>query len=168
MKKIMYAGFLCMVLALTGCKKRYVSPLETPIMTKAAEDKEYDFDYIQMNNDVIETLQDQEVFSYLKNLDISGDNDKKEIVLEAEITENVSEDAIEFFLSEATKAIVDAAHTQDFRIDEWTDDGFGNLFDIFSYKIKVTCNGKIEREENLDAGDSVPFDTTLTLEQVIG
>lgn len=157
-----------MVLAFTGCKKRYVSPMEKPNMTKAAEDKEYDFDFVQINNDVIESLQDQEIYGFVKSIDVSGDNDNKVISLNIEIEDNVTDDAVELLLTDATKAIIDAANTQDLRIDRYTEDDFGNLFNLYSYNIKVTCGEETVREENFEKGDSVPFDPSLTIENVIG
>ena len=168
MKKILFVVLCMAILSATGCRKRYVSPLETPIMTLAPEDREYVLDFDQLNNDVIETLQEKGMFEFVKDLDISGDNDKKEIVLNADITENVSESAIEYFLTEATKAIVDAASTQDFRITMYTEEDFGNLFEKYAYKYKVTCGEEVIVDETIEIGDSVPFDPTLTIENVIG
>ena len=168
MKKILFVVLCMAILSATGCRKRYVSPLETPILTLAPEDREYVLDFDQLNNDVIDTLQEKGMFEFVKDLDISGDNDKKEIVLKADITENVSEIAIEYFLTEATKAIVDAASTQDFRITMYTEEDFGNLFEKYAYKYKVTCGEEVIVDETIEIGDSVPFDPSLTLENVIG
>ena len=168
MKKILFVVLCMAILSATGCRKRYVSPLETPIMTLAPEDREYVLDFDQLNNDVIDTLQEKGMFEFVKDLDISGDNDKKEIVLKADITENVSEIAIEYFLTEATKAIVDAASTQDFRITMYSEEDFGNLFEKYAYKYKVTCGEEVKVDETIAIGGSVPFDPSLTLENVTG
>ena len=169
MRKIYIVGVLCLtIFAATGCKKSYVSPLETPNVTLAPEDKAYTFEFDQMNNEVIETLQDEEVFGFVKDMDVSGNNETKEIVLTVDIMENVSENALEYLLTEATKAIVDAARTQDYRITEYSDEDFGNLFEKFGYKYKVTCGDEVIVEEELAIGDSVPFDPSLTFEQVLG
>ncbi len=159
---------LALILTTTGCKKRYVSPLEKPNMTKAAEDQAYEFDFDQINNDVIDSLQEERIYSFVKDLEISGDNGTREIDLNIDIEENVSEDAIEFLLTDCTKAIVDAANTQDLRIDVYTNDSFGNLFDLYAFNYKVTCGDIIVREENLNIGDSVPFDPSMSFEQVVG
>lgn len=168
MKKLIGSVIICSAVLFSGCGKRYVSPLETPSMTKAAEDQAYEFDFDQLNNDVIESLQDEEIYSFVNDLSISGDNGNKEIVLEIDIKDNVLPDAIEMLLADSTKVIVDSAHTQDFRIDECTTDSFGNLFDMYSYHCVVKCGDQIVREENIKAGESVPFDPGMTFEQVIG
>ncbi|MBE6004418.1 MAG: hypothetical protein E7232_10115 [Lachnospiraceae bacterium] len=168
-KKFFVLGLICtMTVSFSGCKKRYVSPMEEPNMTRAPEDKEYEFDFVQINNDVIESLQDQEIYSFVKSVDVTGDNDNKEINLNIDIEENVSDDAIELLLTDATKAIIDAANTQDLRIDRYTEDEFGNLFNLYSYNVKVTSGEEVVREENLNKGDSVPFDPSMTIENVIG
>ena len=168
MKKLLFAVLCLAILSASGCKKRYVSPLETPIMTLAPEDKEYVLDFDQLNNDVIDALQDKEIFGFVKNVEVSGDNDNKEIVLNADITDNVSDIAIEYFLTEATKAIVDAASTQDFRITMYSEEDFGNLFEKYAYKYKVTCGEEVKVDETIAIGGSVPFDPSLTLENVTG
>ena len=168
MRKI-YIVILCLaVLSATGCKKKYVSPLEEPITTLAPEDKPYVLDFDQMNNDVIDALQEKQVFGFLKDIDVTGDNDNKEIVLNADITDNVSTDAIDLFMTEATKAIADAASTQDFRITSYNDEDFGNLFEKYTFKYKITCGEEVIADETIGIGDSVPFDPTLTIENVIG
>lgn len=169
MTKLYLAVLMCAMMVLSGCsKKRYVSPLETPSMTEASEDAAYEFDFDQMNNDVIDSLQSEGIYSFVKDLAVYGDNDKKEISLEIAIDDNVSYDAVELLLTDATKAIVDEAHTQDFRIDNWDDSGFGNLFDLYSFKYKVTCGEETVRQEEIAAGESVPFDPTLNMERVVG
>lgn len=169
MRKICILGLLCLtILSAAGCKKKYVSPLETPNVTQAPEDKPYEFEFDQMNNDVIDTLQGEEVFEFIKDLDVSGNNETKEIVLTVDIMDNVSEDALEYMLTEATKAIVDAASTQDYRITGYTDEDFGNLFEKYAFKYKVTAGDEVVVEETVEIGDSVPFDPSLTFEQVLG
>lgn len=168
MRKIIYVVALCTTIVMAGCKKGYVSPLETPSMTKAAEDRPYSFDYDQINNDVIDSLQDKGIYTFVKSLSVSGNDDAKEIQLDVDVIDDVSEEALELFLTDATKAIIEAANTQDLRIDSWTKDGFGNLFDMFSYKYRVTCGDTTLIEESLKAGDSVPLDPEITIEQVMG
>lgn len=168
-KAIYVLTMICSALVMTSCnKKRYTPPAETPALTKAADEAPYSFDFDQLNNDVIEDLQEKNIYNFVKDLSISGDNDNKEIVLNIDITENVSGDAVLFLLTDTTKAIVDGAHTQDFRIDEYNDDGFGNLFDMYSYSYKVSCGEEIVIEETVKAGESVPFDSSLTIENVMG
>ncbi len=169
MRKIYIAILICLtVLASTGCKEKYVSPLEKPDMTLAAADAAYNLDFDQLNNDVLDTLQDKEIYGFVKDMEVSGDNGAMEIYYNVDIEENVSENALELLLTDATRAIVDAANTQDFRIDTYTDDGFGNLTDVYSLNLTVRCGDETVSEIKIAKGESIPFDPTLTIESVIG
>ncbi len=169
MRKIIFVILVCFTfLSSTGCKASYVSPLETPDVTKAADDAAYDLDYNQLNNDVIDTLQDKEIYGFVKDMELTGDNGAMEINFNAEIMENVSDDATELFLTDATKAIVDGACTQDFRFEGYTNDSFGNLSSIYGLNLTVRCGDEIVKEYKIAKGESIPFDPTLTIENVIG
>ena len=169
MRKIIIAILACLtILATTGCKEKYVSPLEKPDMTKAAENTAYNLDFDQLNNDVLDTLQEKEIYGFVKEMDVSGDNGSMVINYSVNIEDNVSNDAIELLITDAAKAIVDAANTQDFRIENYTEDSFGNLSDIYSLNFTVMCGEETVKEYNIEKGDSIPFDPTLTIENVIG
>ncbi len=153
---------------LSACKPTYKSPLESPAVTKAAEDADYKLDFEQMEEDIGVSIQDAKVYTFIKNYKLDGDNESKTINVTFDISENVSEDAIEVLLTEVSRLIVDEAHMQDFRIDNCTDDSFGNLFDLYSYNYKVTCNGEEIVNNFIDKGESLPFDPSLTIDNIIG
>ncbi len=169
MRKFYIVILLCLaVLSATACKKRYVSPLETPDVTKAAAEASYDLDFDQLNNDVLEALQAKEIYGFVKDMEVTGDNGTMEINYNVDIEENVTDDATELLLTDAVKAIVDAACTQDFRFEGYTNDSFGNLTDIYGLNLTVKCGGEIVKEYKIAKGDSLPFDPTLSIENVIG
>ena len=169
MRKIYIAILVCLtMLASTGCKEKYVSPLEAPDMTLAAADAAYNLDFDQLNNDVLDTLQEKEIYGFVKEMEITGDNEVMEINYNVEIEENVSDDAVELLLTDAVRAIVDAANTQDFRIESYSDENFGNLSDIYNINLLVKCGDETVKEYKIEKGESIPFDPTLTLENVIG
>ncbi len=169
MRKIYIAILVCMtVFASTGCKEKYVSPLEKPDMTLAAADAAYNLDFDQLNNDVLETLQDKEIYGFVKEMEVTGDNGTMEINYNVEIEDNVSEDAVQLLLTDAIRAIVDAANTQDFRIENYSGESFGNLSEIYSLNLVVKCDEETIKEYNIAKGDSIPFDPSLTIENVIG
>lgn len=169
MRKIFIAILACLtIFASTGCKASYVSPLETPDVTKAADDASYDLDFDQLNNDVIDALQEKEIYGFVKDMEVIGDNGAMEINFNAEIVEGVTDDATELLITDAVKAIVDGACTQDFRFEGYTNDGFGNISNIYSLNLTVKCGDEIVKEYKIAKGDSIPFDPTLTIENVIG
>jgi len=169
MRKIFIAILVCLtVLYSTACKASYVSPLETPDVTLAAADASYDLDFNQLNNDVLDTLQGKEIYGFVKDMDVSGDNGSMEINFNAEIEENVSDEATELLLTDAAKAIIDGASTQDFRIEGYTNESFGNLSDIYNINFTVKCGDATVKEYHIKKGESIPFDPTYTIENVIG
>ncbi len=169
MRKIYIAILVCLaVISVTACKESYVSPLETPDVTKAAEDASYDLDFDQLNNDVLDTLQGKEIYGFVKDMEVTGDNGAMEINFNAEIVEGVSDEATEILLTDATKAIVDGACTQDFRFEGYTDEGFGNLSSIYGLNMTVKCGEEVVKEYKIAKGESIPFDPTLSIENVIG
>ena len=169
MRKIYFVILTCLtVLSLTACKEKYVSPLEKPDMTLAASDAAYNLDFDQLNNDVLDSLQEKDIYGFVKEMEVNGDNGAMEINYNVDIEENVSDDAIDLLLTDATKAIVDAAYTQDFRIEGYTDESFGNLSEIYSLNLTVKCDGKTVKEYKIAKGESIPFDPTLTIDNVIG
>ncbi len=169
MRRIYTIILICLIiLATTGCKEKYVSPLEKPDMTKAAADAAYDLDFDQLNNDVLDTLQDKNIYGFVKEMEVTGDNSGMEINYKVDIEENVSDDAVELLLTDAARAIVDAANTQDFRIESYSDENFGNLSDIYNINLLVKCGDETVKEYKIEKGESIPFDPTLTLENVIG
>lgn len=169
MRKIYIAILACLtILAATGCKAGYVSPLETPDVTLADADASYDLDFDQLNNDVIDALQEKEIYSFVKEMEVTGDNGSMEINFNAEIMDNVTDDATELLLTDAVKAIVDGACTQDFRFEGYTNDEFGNLTSIYGLNMTVKCGDEIVKEYKIAKGESIPFDPSLNIDNVIG
>ncbi len=169
MRKLFIVSLALMIIMLsTGCKEKYVSPLEKPDMNKAAPDAAYNLDFDQLNNDVLDTLQDKEIYGFVKDMEVSGDNGSMEINFNAEIEENVSDEATELLLTDAAKAIIDGASTQDFRIEGYTNESFGNLSDIYNINFTVKCGDATVKEYHIKKGESIPFDPTYTIENVIG
>ena len=168
MKRILVLCVMSLAVLLTSCKKRYVSPLETPSTTKAAEDAAYKIDFVQLHDDVLDYLEEKGIYSFVKDVDVSGDTDTKMVSLIVKIEENVSNEAIELLLTDSTKAIVDGLHTQDLRIDTFTENDFGNMMNVFTYSYKVYNDNEVIIDQTLNVGDSIPFDPKLSLETVMG
>ncbi|SEA56951.1 hypothetical protein SAMN05216349_11736 [Oribacterium sp. KHPX15] len=164
---------LCLILVmaqmalLCSCKPTYKSPLESPSVTKAPEDAPYNFDFEQMEEDVGTNIKSANMYGFIKDFILTGDNDTQKITVNFVIEENVTESAIELLLTDTMRFIVDEAQMQDFRIDEYTDEDFGNLSNIYGIDLIVKCNNEVITEYNIAKGESVPFDPTLTIENII-
>lgn len=143
-------------LSLSACKPTYQTKLESPALTTAPESKEIRLDFDQIHSDVVDTLND-DGYDFVKDLDLSGDNEKKEFLIRIEIMENVSEEALVLFLSELMKAVGNAARTQDFRYSEPDDESFGGVFEKYGVHIVIRQSGSADREIEVKAGESFPF-----------
>ena len=163
MKKILIMSVaLISALSMVACKPSYQAPVEAPDMTTMAADAPYDMDFIQLNNDVIDVLSRKvDVFPFIKNLDLDGDNGEKTIKVNIEIQQGVSDEAVQVLLSDVTKQIANNAYIQDFRLKKADNTQFGSVYDIYSYTYKVTCGDQVLYDETIPAGEEIPLDPSL-------
>lgn len=155
----MISMIVAVAASVSACKPSYEAPVADPVMTTMAADAPYDMDFIQLNNDLIDALsRKQDVFPFIKAIDLDGSNDDKTIRVDIDVQNGVSDEAIEVLLSEITKQIADAAYTQDFRLVKADDEQFGSVFDIYSYTYKVTCDDQVRFDETITAGGQIPLD----------
>lgn len=163
MKKFIILGVaVVMTLSVTACKPSYETPVADPVMTTAAADTPYDLDFIQLNNDVIESFSNtHDIFPFIKSLDIDGNNEGKKIEITVDIQQGVSDDAIRIFLSDVTKKVANNAYIQDFRLKKADDTQFGSVYDIYSYTYKVTSGGETLYDETIPAGSDIPLDPSV-------
>lgn len=161
-KLIMVCVVTTVALSISACKPSYQEQKVDPVMTTAPADQPYDIDFVQLNNDVIDSLSmKKDIFPFIKSVDIDGDNDKKQIVLNIDIQSGVSDEAVQVLLADVTKRIANNAYIQDFRLKKADDTQFGSVFDIYSYKYKVTCGQDTLYDQTVSAGDKIPLDPSF-------
>ena len=149
-------------ISVSACKPTYEAPVDDPIMTTAPADTPYDFDFDQLNDDVIDSFSKTHViFPFVKSMEISGDNSAKNISVDIDIQSGVADDAVKILLSDVTKKIADNAYIQDFRLKRADDTQFGSVFDIYSYTYKVTCGDDVVFDETIQPGDEIPLDPSM-------
>ena len=126
MKNLMIFGVTALVaLSVTACKPTYEAPVDDPVMTTAPADAPYEMDFDQLNDDVIDSFSKTHVvFPFVKSMEISGDNDTKNIEVDIDIQEGVADYAVQVLLSDVTKKIDNNAYIQDFRIKQADDTQF--------------------------------------------
>lgn len=148
--------------SVSACKPTYEAPVDDPIMTTAPADAPYDMDFDQLNDDVIDSFSKTHVvFPFVKSMEISGDNDGKNIEVDIDIQEGVADEAVQVLLSDVTKKIDNNAYIQDFRIKKADDTQFGSVYDIYSYTYKVTCDGETLYDETIQPGTEIPLDPSV-------
>lgn len=148
--------------SVSACKPTYKAPVDDPIMTTAPADAPYEMDFDQLNDDVIDSFSKTHVvFPFVKSMEISGDNDTKNIEVDIDIQEGVADYAVQVLLSDVTKKIDNNAYIQDFRIKQADDTQFGSVYDIYSYTYKVTCDGEMLYDETIQPGTEIPLDPSV-------
>ena len=163
MKNLMILGVVALAaLSVTACKPTYEVPVDDPIMTTAPADAPYEMDFDQLNDDVIDSFSKTHVvFPFVKSMEISGDNDTKNIEVDIDIQEGVADYAVQVLLSDVTKKIDYNAYVQDFRIKKPDDTQFGSVYDIYSYTYKVTCGEETLYDETIQPGMEIPLDPSV-------
>lgn len=148
--------------SVSACKPTYEAPVDDPIMTTAPADAPYEMDFDQLNDDVIDSFSKTHViFPFVKSMEISGNNDTKNIEVDIDIQESVADEAVQVLLSDVTKKIDNNAYIQDFRIKKADDTQFGSVYDIYSYTYKVTCGDATLYDMTINAGESIPLDPSV-------
>ena len=163
MKNFMILNVAVLVaLSVTACKPSYEAPVDDPIMTTAPADAPYEMDFDQLNDDVIDGFSKTHVvFPFVKSMEISGDNETKNIKVDIDIQPNVADYAVQVLLSDVTKKIDNNAYIQDFRIKQADDTQFGSVYDIYSYTYRVTCDGETLYDETIQPGTEIPLDPSV-------
>ena len=163
MKKMLILGVVIIsAMSMVSCKPSYEAPVEAPNMTTMAADAPYDMDFVQLNNDVIDVFSRKtDIFPFIKDLEIDGDNNEKTIAVSIDVHQGISDEAIQVLLSDVTKQIANNAYIQDFRLKKADDTQFGSVYDIYSYSYKVTSGGETLYDEAIPAGSEIPLDPSV-------
>lgn len=163
MNNLMILGVAVLAaLSVTACKPTYEVPVDDPVMTTAPADAPYEMDFAQLNDDVIDGFSKTHVvFPFVKSMEISGDNETKNIEVDIDIQPNVDDYAVQVLLSDVTKKIDNNAYIQDFRIKQADDTQFGSVYDIYSYTYKVTSGEETLYDETIQPGTQIPLDPSV-------
>lgn len=148
---------LCLMalLFLASCKPKY-GVNSAPNLTTAAADQVILIDFEQISDDVIESM-DPEDLPFVKNLTISGGNDTRMVEVHAEIVDNVSNEALVIFLDQLMREISNAAAVQDFRYSKSTDDSYGSFFQKYGvHYVIIKGEGAVE-DITVQLGERFPF-----------
>ena len=162
-----YSLLLCFMLmlacALTSCKPKYVSPLESP-RAEMPENAPQELDFVQMHNNVIEQFSGDETYMFVKALDINGSNEPKEISVEIEVMEKTADEAVEVFLSQLITAISQDACAQDMRYTAPDAESFGSVFDSYKLHYTVMRGAEIYLDEEIDTDTEIPVTPGLEID----
>ena len=138
-KKFLFLSILAACL-LCSCKPSYEVTPEDPDMETMSPDEPYDFDFVQINNDVLDYYSQSDmlkIFPFIRDIDI--------------------------LLSDITKQIGNEAQIQDFRLTTASSDSFGSVFELYNYTIKVTQGSDMLYDQTIDCshGENIPFEPSV-------
>lgn len=148
---------LCLMalLFLVSCKPKY-GKNSAPVMTTAAADQRILIDFAQIFDDVLDSMNPED-FPFVKNLTISGDNDSHMVEVQAEIMDNVSNDAIIIFLDQLMREISTAGAVQDFRYTKPTEDSYGSFFQSYGVHYVISKGEETVEDVTVQPGEAFPF-----------
>lgn len=159
MKNILYLVLACTIcISLTSCKPRYHTPVPDPLSVTIGADQVINIDFDQISNDVIETLSEKaQTYGFVKDLQISGTNDPKQVDITIEIMDDVSDDAIKLFMSDVLTQISEEACVQDSRYTEPSTDGLGSFYDSYAIHYEIKQGDADYENQTISAGETIPF-----------
>ena len=169
-KKIKIIVLLCVAAILFSCKEsaKDYSELNVEAPHTEINTTDYNLDFIELHNYVIDSLQAEETpFFYIVEggIDIDGDNKEKTISVKCKCLDNCTENDIDLFYSMVLNYIGAGATQQDFRFKTPTvsSDGvyqdFGTVVD--EYNLKLYCeteSGKVIYDLFIKKGDKIPIE----------
>lgn len=155
---------------LVSCKPSYEVPVESPNTETSSADTPYNIDFVQINNEIINTFQTedhQKIFPFITDLEIDGNNDDKIINLNLSVIKNTSSEAILKLMSALTIQISNEAHVQDFRFSHPTESDFGSFFTVYSYHYTIKRGEDIFLDETIKQNATIPFDASQDFDTII-
>ncbi|NWO20741.1 hypothetical protein HW273_02320 [Oribacterium sp. oral taxon 102] len=154
---------LCLTL-LAACKPRYQAQVQDPRATIAADAPQV-LDFDQIHNDIVERYSDNEAYGFIKNMDISGSNDApKTIRISMDCVEEVSDEALDIFMSLLLQSISEEAIVQDSRYTGPTEDSFGSVYDSYDIQYRISRGDTVYQDTVISAGENIPFPAGVSLE----
>lgn len=159
MKKIIaIAVCIAAVLILNACV-----PTEKTEINAAPEKLEgpVEFDFVQIHNDVMTLFEGCDMYAFVNDLDISGDNRNKTVTVTAVIPVEMDDEAHNVFAAAVLRRISDAAAFQDYRISGSSDQDMGGFWKEFGCQMTFYADtengeqGEILREIVFGAGEEI-------------
>lgn len=168
-KKLIVLNLFFVLCLLASCKKTVdYSKIKTTAPELRQLPGKYEIDFLEMHNYVIDSLQSETTpFFYIVNgkFDISGDNEKKEIVVKCTCLDGCVQDDVDLFFSYVLNLMSINASEQDYKYKAPTmsDDGtytdFGTVFNSFNLRLFADKeSGGILRDTYIVKGEKIPID----------
>lgn len=135
----------------------------------------YEIDFVEMHNFVIESLQSRLTpYYFIVNgkFDISGDNEKKEIVVKCTCLNGSTTQDVDLFFSDVLNLMAFNASEQNYKykVPSTSSDGtymdFGTFFNDFDLRLYAdTESSEILRDTYVKRGETIPIDPRYMMEE---
>ena len=174
-KFLVIVSILILTLCFVGCKKeeKIIYSQETP-ETGIIENKEPEFDFVEMHNYVIDTISSRaNPFFFIEEgkFDVSGTNDPKVIKVTCTCTNGTTEQDVNLFFSLVLNTIGFNAAEQDFRYEKPTTDktgtytSFGTVFKDYGLELHAeNVDGTVIVDKKVEPGEEIPVDPRYWIE----
>lgn len=119
-----------------------------------------ELDFNQLHNDSVSAFMSENPYSYITEIDISGDNAAKVITVKASCLDGVSTEEADRFLAACMRHISEAAAAQYSRFEGADETSFGPLWDMYAFEAEVASDAEgTEPVEKITvpAGKEIPF-----------
>ncbi len=164
MQKIIIINLVLFLSVLFGaCSPRYVSPMEVPSMDNLEDDYPQVINFTMLYNDIVDEYADENLYPYVKNMDITGSTKKLRINITVDVAEGTNDAAVQVFMSDLLRKISFYTSQQDGRFTRETDESFGSFFDMYQLRYTITRGDETVEKKTIKAGGVIPFDPGLYL-----
>ena len=165
------AGILTAVLCIAalsgGC-----APTEQTVVQRGPDfspTENVALDFVQLHNDTLDCFGgvEENPYVYIMDLNITGDNDEKSIVIDAVCMDDTTEEEADQFAAAVIRHGNDSAVTQSTEYTISSQQDFGNLFDKYSLTFTVRPESTQEDPDTypvnlqLAAGEEIPLDPDI-------
>lgn len=163
-----YTLILAMAAAsLSACEPKYVSPLEDPTKLTVSADQVIDIDFVQVHNEIVDELSDEKIGGIIKNINIDGKNDPKELDVELTVTEDATDEQITAAMSTILEICASEIEVEDnrFTSPEETEDqnSYGDVYDTFAISYSITKGDAVSDSGNIPAGSEIKFPRSASI-----
>lgn len=149
--------------AMTGCMPK--DKTEIQINPDFTEQKEAELDFTLLHNDTIALFADSDAqpYTFIDSVDISGDNKKKTIFVDATAVEGTTTEDAQHFAAAILRNMNDAAVDQFGGYEISSPTTFGKLYDDYSVTIAVTGtdDASMIYQIELPAGKEIPLSPNI-------
>lgn len=160
---VVLAAALMAAIAMTGCMPKEQTPIQ--INPDFSVPDKVELDFTELHNATLDVFQTEEAqpYVFIDSVDISGDNDKKTIYVDATAVEGTTAEDAQHFAAAVLRHMNDAATEQYIGYELSSGSSFGPLYNDYSVTIAVTGtdDASMIYQIELPAGKEIPLSPNI-------